>query len=246
LALHELGANAVKHGALSIDSGHVDVQWRWAESAGFELTWTEHGGPVVEPPTRRGFGSTLLERVTGKELGGGATLEFNSEGLRATFRGNAAAVAEGPAERLAPSLPQIAVADTAASAIPTGEASGSDISGARVLIVEDSVLLALELESGLVESGALVVGVAADLDEALGLLSLNFDVAVLDVNLNGRLVTPVADALATRGTPFIFATGRGDPSVGPAHAAAPVVRKPYNVHQIAGALAAAMSKSRHR
>jgi CheY-like chemotaxis protein len=110
----------------------------------------------------------------------------------------------------------------------------------RVLIVEDAVLLALELESGLTESGVRVVGSAADLDEAIRMLDLAFDVAVLDANLNGRSVTPVADALTRRGIPFIFATGYGEAGAAPAGFNVPVVRKPYNIHQIATALAEAL------
>jgi DNA-binding response OmpR family regulator len=105
-----------------------------------------------------------------------------------------------------------------------------------VLIVEDAVLLARELEFGLIESGAFVVGAAADLDQAERLLALDFDAAVLDANLNGRPVTPIAEVLARRGTPFIFATGYGDEAIAPGGLSAPVVPKPYNIRQIASAL----------
>src|SRR5437764_533653 len=76
LALHELSANAVKHGALSSESGHVDVKWNRNSQGGFDLMWVEKDGPPVTPPVRRGFGWTLLERVTGRELGGSATFDF--------------------------------------------------------------------------------------------------------------------------------------------------------------------------
>jgi DNA-binding response OmpR family regulator len=110
----------------------------------------------------------------------------------------------------------------------------------KVLIVEDAVLLALELEAGLIQAGAEVVGVASDLDEARRLASLDFDVAVLDANLNGQSVTPIAHSLAQRGTPFIFATGYRDMGGDTASFDAPVVLKPYNVRQIAAALRAAL------
>ncbi|NEX95158.1 HWE histidine kinase domain-containing protein [Caulobacter sp. 17J65-9] len=63
LALHELGTNAVKHGALSTAGGWIGLEWRFARGGGPErliLTWREHGGPPVEPPTRKGLGSKLL------------------------------------------------------------------------------------------------------------------------------------------------------------------------------------------
>jgi DNA-binding response OmpR family regulator len=111
-----------------------------------------------------------------------------------------------------------------------------------VLIVEDAMLLALELESGLTEAGAQVVGIAPNLEEGHKMLGLPFDVAVLDANLNGDSVIPVAEALRERGTPFIFATGYGDAGPAPEGFDAPVVRKPYNVHQIAGALVQALGR----
>jgi len=102
------------------------------------------------------------------------------------------------------------------------------------------MLLSLELEAGLTEAGASVVGSAADLDEAMKLVDIPFDVAVLDANLNGTPVTPVAEALRQRGKRFIFATGYGDAAPAPEGFDAPVVRKPYNVSQIAAAVAEAM------
>jgi PAS domain S-box-containing protein len=243
LALHELATNAVKYGALSSDAGRVEVNWRALAPGGFELAWVERGGPPVAAPTRQGFGVTLLERVTGRELGGEAHLEFPPEGARATLRASADALASGRSTSENP--PPDAASDERGSETLAGASRGegaADIRGVRVLIVEDSVLLALELEAGLIESGAQVVGVAADLDEARQMLSLAFDVAVLDADLAGRSVAPVANALAQRGAPFIFATGFDDAGVGAAPRGfdVPVVRKPYNVHQIAAALIEAL------
>ena len=76
LALHELGSNAIKFGALSTESGRVDVRWTSEADGGFTLTWTELNGPCVTAPASRGFGHTLLEQVTGRELGGPVVIEF--------------------------------------------------------------------------------------------------------------------------------------------------------------------------
>ena len=84
LAMHELATNAVKYGALSQDGGRVGVQWRIAEDDGtarLELEWRESGGPPVSPPTRRGFGSRLIERSLARELHGEVTLLFDPDGL---------------------------------------------------------------------------------------------------------------------------------------------------------------------
>jgi two-component sensor histidine kinase len=243
LALHELGANAMRYGALSTETGRVEIKWSLRPGGGFRLTWTEKNGPSVSPPTHRGFGSTLLERVTGKELGGEATLDFRPEGLRAVVTADSSALAAAE-PWLSAAIPVVGEQASAPPDPPAGASRGglgeADITGVRVLIVEDAVLLALELESGLTESGALVVGSAADIVEATRMLDLTFDVAVLDANLNGKSAIPVAEALVARGIPFIFATGYGDAGGAPTGFTAPIVRKPYNIRQIAAALASAM------
>jgi PAS domain S-box-containing protein len=231
LGLHELAANAMKFGALSVDTGHVKLKWRSLPDGGFELTWTETGGPTVTPPARRGFGSTLLEDVTSRELNGATQIEYRPAGVVARLRAGAAAVAPRP-ETVpeAPQPPRVAETLVTASGAP-------DLKGARVLIVEDAVLLAMELEGGLTDAGATVVGPAYELEEAMGLLDQPIDAAVLDANLNGHSVTPVAEALSQRGTPFVFATGYGEAGGAPGGFEAPVIRKPYDVTQVAAAVA---------
>ena len=89
LLIHELATNAVKHGALSTPNGRVAVICREGLSGEIELTWVESGGPpIAEPPTRRGFGTRLLERALARDLGTGAAVElhFEPEGLRASIR----------------------------------------------------------------------------------------------------------------------------------------------------------------
>ena len=242
LALHELATNAVKFGALSADTGRVSVTWTPRAGGGFELNWVERGGPPVNAPTRRGFGATLLERVTGRELGGEARLDFMAGGIRATITADATALAvetpfAPPVTRPSEEKPEPQVGAS------SGALSADAVKDRRIIIVEDSVLLALELEAGLTEAGAKVVGVAADIEEAMKLADLPFDVAVLDANLNGTPVTPVAELLRQRGKPFIFATGYGDAAPAPEGFDAPVVRKPYNVAQIATAVAEALGRN---
>lgn len=80
--------------------------------------------------------------------------------------------------------------------------------GLHILVVEDEPVLALELCQSLQEAGAIILGPASSVSEALDLLeaTVNVDGAVLDVNLNGEMVYPVAEKLAIRGVPFVFAT----------------------------------------
>lgn len=235
LALHELATNAVKFGALSTDAGRVEVRWTTTPEGGFELTWTESGGPLVKVPAHRGFGSTLLEQVTGRELNGQVVVDHRPAGVRARLTASAAAVVDRPDTVPAAPAPRPAEAAPA----PMGEAN---LRGARVLIVEDAVLLALELETGLAEAGAEVVGPAYELEEAMALLDQPLDAAVLDANLNGHSVMPVAEILHARGVPFIFATGYGDTGGAPGGFDVPVIRKPYDVTQVAAAVAAVLAR----
>ncbi|MBU1377035.1 MAG: PAS domain-containing protein [Alphaproteobacteria bacterium] len=230
LALHELATNAVKFGALSVETGHVALKWTLRPNGGFELTWTESGGPTVTAPARRGFGSTLLEQVTGRELNGETQVDYRPAGVTVRLRAGPQAVAERP--EVVPEAPVARVTETVATS--RGPAS---LKGARVLIVEDAVLLALELETGLSEAGATVIGPAYELEEAMALLDQPIDAAVLDANLNGRSVTPVAEALHQRQIPFVFATGYGETGGAPGGFEAPVIRKPYDVTQVAAAVA---------
>jgi two-component sensor histidine kinase len=80
MILHELATNASKYGALSNDSGQVAI--RWENSGEFRLSWTERGGPNVTPPSRRGFGSTVVKTMAESSLDGDVNLEFAHAGLR--------------------------------------------------------------------------------------------------------------------------------------------------------------------
>ena len=81
----------------------------------------------------------------------------------------------------------------------------------RILIVEDELMIRMLLEDMLGELGYTVAAEAARMDEALeATQNADFDLAILDANLNGQPVSPVADALVARGTPFVFATGYGE------------------------------------
>ncbi|MET1756667.1 PAS domain-containing protein [Novosphingobium sp. RD2P27] len=86
MAVHELSTNAIKYGALSNDKGRVRVTWEQTPVANGEsslvIKWHEQGGPPVTPPTRKGFGTRLIERGLTAEMGGRAEIDFHPEGLR--------------------------------------------------------------------------------------------------------------------------------------------------------------------
>ena len=85
MALHELATNAGKYGALSTPAGKVAVSWSVANSRKdprLSIEWIETGGPPVKPPTRRGFGSQLIERIVNYELQANVQRDFHAEGVR--------------------------------------------------------------------------------------------------------------------------------------------------------------------
>ncbi|MFP5077993.1 response regulator [Rhizobium sp. YIM 134829] len=105
-------------------------------------------------------------------------------------------------------------------------------------MVEDEMLIAMTLEDALIDLGLEVIGIAMHLDEALTLASTErIDVAVLDINLDGRRSYPVADKLQARGIPFIFASGYGHTEDNTTFPAAPTLSKPYKTNDLAEALA---------
>ncbi|QFU15404.1 HWE histidine kinase domain-containing protein [Microvirga thermotolerans] len=88
MAIHELTTNAAKYGALSIASGRVAVRWESAvepEGLRLKLSWTEEGGPPVEPPKRQGFGSRLLHRVLATQLNAAVQMDFEPTGLKVSI-----------------------------------------------------------------------------------------------------------------------------------------------------------------
>ena len=106
----------------------------------------------------------------------------------------------------------------------------------RVLIVEDEIVVALFLEDVLDEFGYQVAGVITQLDEAIA-RDQDYDLAVLDVHINGRDVFDFADLLVERGIPFVFATGYGERGIPERHRSSPVLQKPFQPDELKRILA---------
>lgn len=116
--------------------------------------------------------------------------------------------------------------------------------GLRVLVVEDEMLVAMIVEDMLTDFGCAVVGPAPNVSEATALAAgAEIDVALLDVNLSGQAVFPVADALKARSIPYAFASGYGDAGVPDAHRAAPVLQKPFRQADLQRALGALVGRA---
>lgn len=112
-------------------------------------------------------------------------------------------------------------------------------SGCRVLVIEDEVLVAMGMEMTLVEAGYLVVGPVGRFDQAMQAAQAEeADVALLDVNLRGAEVYPVADQLSARGIPFVFLTGYDRTTLPARFAERQVVRKPFQRDELLSTLKA--------
>jgi CheY-like chemotaxis protein len=113
--------------------------------------------------------------------------------------------------------------------------------GKRILVVEDEVMIRMLLQDMLIDLGHTLAGEAGHIDEALALAKrADFDVAILDVNLNGRPISPVVEVLIERGLPFVFATGYGAHGVPAPYQRTPTLQKPFQADTLAAAIAAAV------
>jgi light-regulated signal transduction histidine kinase (bacteriophytochrome)/ActR/RegA family two-component response regulator len=222
LAVHELATNAAKYGALSTTNGRVSIRWHLTEPGGVDLSWIESGGPPVVAPTRRGFGSTLIERALAMETNGRATLRYLPTGVICD-------IALPPAS-LAPSgevLPEIVFSNIKEQP----DRSAKDI---RVLVVEDSFMIASALETVFETFGWTMVGPATRVPSALALIETeSFDVVLLDVNLDGEMSWDVAAALRARSVPFVLSTGYEIGALLPDFLkGSKFIRKPFKVDDI--------------
>ncbi len=116
------------------------------------------------------------------------------------------------------------------------------LTGRRVLIVEDESLVAMLLETILEDMGCITVGPAANIDDGLALATdgEHLDAALLDVNVAGRQVFPVAEALKARGVPFCFSTGYGEGGLPDEWRGQPTIQKPFTEAAVRDALFRAM------
>ena len=222
LVLHEMMTNAAKYGALSVASGRLAISWTIETNDDLTLSWHESNGPAVTPPKRRGFGTIVVEQSIPFELRGAANVEYRAEGVRATFGIPGDFVTRGEDVVVRPALPPIARAD---------------LTGKSLLLVEDSMMIALDAQSMLQNCGAEVELAASSVDARRAIKLNRFDAAILDVNLYTETSFVVAEDLQDLAIPFVFATGYGETVVVPdrfrdIH----VVSKPYAEDALRAAL----------
>jgi PAS domain S-box-containing protein len=216
LALHELATNAAKHGALSSMKGKVSLTWQ-LQSDMLTLHWVESGGPPVRSPSTRSFGLKVISASIEQQLGGKATFDWNSHGLRchlsiALRKDTDVAAGDGDGQAGINNDPVIALRKA---------------DRPRVLLVEDEALVGIMIQEYLTEAGFQVVGPVCSVSDALeAAKDGQFDAAILDINLGDGMVYQVADILAGRQVPFAFVTGYDADSVDSRFREVPILQKP--------------------
>jgi len=218
LALHELVTNAAKYGALSAETGRVDLTWR-LEGGRLELSWMESDGPQIAPPNRRGYGSRAIVAGIERQLGGIVKFDWQASGLRCTL-----SVPHDPSQDSFRRIP-----------IDLGEAPAQDANPneKRVLLVEDEPLVSMMLADMLSAFGHKVDGPYNRFPDAiLAAKSNNLQAGILDVNLGGEKTYAVADILANRKIPFAFVTGYGPDTIVSEFSYAPVLQKPIEAAKL--------------
>jgi len=217
MAVHELATNAAKYGSLSVEAGKVDVTWSDRDHTLF-LDWTETGGPSVLPPSRFGFGTKIISSLGGGRRGrtrfnwcpGGLnfTLELRYEEANRHSTGSAR---ETQAVR------------------HNGES--------RLLLVEDELVVGLFMQDLLKTIGYRPTDPIGRLSEAINAATQErFDGAILDMNLNGEIVYPLAELLTKQRVPFLFVTGYAPGSLDPRFTQVQILQKPVVQDELAGAL----------
>ncbi len=222
LALHELSTNAAKYGALAGVAGELRATWE-LQAGHLVLDWTERGGRPVTAPKSPGFGIRVISASIEQQLDGEASFDWRPEGLHCSLR-----VPRG--EEIAPSDKgrRRYHLDDPQPRLPLEIAPGG-----RILLVEDEILVAMMLRDTLTELGYSVIGPFGRLSDAMvSAVHEPIDAGMIDVNLGGELVYPIADVLQARRIPFIFVTGYGVEGLESRFRHVPVFKKPVHRHAL--------------
>jgi two-component sensor histidine kinase len=216
LIIHELATNAAKYGALSVPTGRVQLSWDVHEGQ-LSLNWRETGGPGVAAPKTKGFGTRIIESSLNRRKGDHAQFEWLPDGLHCRIELSVVPRQEEampqpparPVQAVSPDRPQ------------------------QVLVVEDEALVGMLTSELVGQMGYSVVGPCVDLKEAIRVSRhSHIDGAILDVNLGGELVFPLARLLADRSVPLVFLTGYEKSIIERGFEMFPVLQKPVPADEL--------------
>lgn len=236
LAVHELTTNALKYGALSVPDGKVTVRWEIVDKQGrlwLSFDWSETGAPqppASDKPRRIGFGSELIEGRIPYELSGRGKVRIEADGaqchLEFPLKGGASILETGAPQR----------ATMFGGAIDmTGQ---PDLTGQRILVVEDDYYLASDTARALIGAGAEVLGPCATEDAAHAEMGEAIPTAaILDINLGGGASFDLAGNLKRDGVPFVFITGYDQEVIPERFGDVTRLQKPVEFRHVIGAIA---------
>ena len=237
LAVHELATNAVKHGAFSTPAGEVRVRWSVKRRRGASrlvFDWTETGAPRPgATPPRKGFGTELIEGRIPYELGGRGSVVIGAGGAHCHMEfplthGNSVLETDAPP----PAIAFGGVLDMA------GEA---DLTGHRILVVEDEFYLATDTARAIRGAGAEVIGPCAQTVAALKELDVTEPTgAIIDIDLAAGRSYLLARTLRERGIPFVFVSGYDDEAIPAEFEDVRRLQKPVELRRAVNLLAEAL------
>ena len=222
LAVHELATNAAKYGALSTDTGHLRLVWTLDDEA-LVVDWIETGGPPAREPKSLGFGLSIVRSSIEAQFRGGVLYDWRPEGLRCRL--------SIPRAQIVGPTPVTQTRKEGPRESPSRRSRS--LTGRRLLMVEDEVLVGMMAKRIVEDLGATVLGPYGGLADGLAAArSERFDGALLDFNLAGELADPLADLLIARGVPFVFITGYQRDSIDRRYANVPVLPKPLEAETL--------------
>jgi two-component sensor histidine kinase/CheY-like chemotaxis protein len=217
MVVHELATNAAKYGALSEGKGKIKLAWDWRQGV-LKLIWQESGGPPVRPADTAGYGSKVIA-ASARQLGGTTLFDWRANGLHF---------------EMSMTIGDASVAEQSGNShagldFETSAQNGSLPEGGHILLVEDEAFVAMMMRDLIADFGFHVVGPFGTVTDALEALDRHKLVgAVLDVNLAGEKIYPVAEQLSGRGVPFVFVTGYASDAIERRFAGVPVLQKPVD------------------
>jgi PAS domain S-box-containing protein len=229
LTVHELATNAAKYGALSSKGGELDIRWMFEDGL-LKLVWNERGGSRSGKPAKTGFGMKIILANFSAQERGSVDFDWRKEGLLCRL---AIPCGVSPA-------PQNGTVNHTAPAV-----TSSLVFGKRLLLVEDEALIGTLIHDMLVDWGFEPTTPYYRLQDALTAAeSVSFDGAILDMNLNGESVYPLADLLASRSVPFVFLTGYSQQTIDRRFKDYPVLQKPVAPEALEALLRGAPKRSK--
>lgn len=229
LALHELATNAAKYGALSESDGKLAVAWSIEDDL-VRIEWCEDHTRATAEPSKKGFGSKVIDASVTAQLGGSIERDWSARGLHCRI--------SLPRKHFAEIDESMATAALAPDE-PVRRPAISHLKGRRILVLEDEPLIAMMTTQLIRDLDGAVLGPFANTRRAAEAITDDIDAALLDVNIAGEFVYPLAERLLALGIPIVFVTGYDASAIEPRFASSALLTKPVDRDELTTALLSA-------